>query len=592
MFHNFLLKRSNALMSSLLVLSFSSSLKSEEDQVRSSLFDVRDKNIGVSTSPNSNLNNSCLSNFAIDGDTVTIFRNSVAEPSLAVNPLDKKQIIVTYEQDVIGSDDVANLGALSIGIAYSKDGGKSWSHSNSLNTQLCNGGFADTVANAQVAYGSNGVAYITATFSNVQNNANTLNQSGVFLSRSEDNGKTWSFPTILDASSTTLDNQGTSTSPFSNGATVSVDPSNPNNVYVTYSRMDSSTSGSTSIISSSTDGGVTFSNNENLYNPANDTTFSTINNGVASNMLVNNNKIISQPNGNVLNFMTRTYAATGVTSQQFEANDSFPYTARSFDIAFTASNDGGSTFNTSARQVANIDGNPVYSGGYTYSGADVTGGVGALLSTLGSNQSFDAAINPENGYIYVVYQTGEFTANQLPQIALVSSRDGGVTFSDPVRVSRTPLNSPNPQAFTPSIAIADNGVVGILYQDFRKSDVSVPTTNTNTKTNVWFAEYKEKSSATGGSTGAGLDFLTEVLVSKHSYNIQTGPSVDSGILTNGNFSSVQALGDDFYATYIKTNKIQVVPAQPLVDNPETDTILMLDNNKRTSPFFSRIDAKK
>lgn len=579
-------KQFNALFLGAVLSSFVS-IKADEAELRSKLFDVRDKNIGVNNSPTPV--SDCLFDLAVTGDTVTIFRNSVAEPSIAVNPSNKKHVIVTYEQDVIGSTEVSNMGALNLGIAYSDDGGKHWKHSNSLNTQFCTGGFADTVSNVRVTYGPNDTAYLTATFANVQENPNTLNQSGTFVSTSTDNGKTWSFPTVLDASGTTLNDLDVST-PLNNMASVSVDPNNPNNVFIAWSRSpESSALGSNSVISRSTDSGLTWSNNAVLYDPFLDTTFAEINNGIQNDMSVNGNRIVTMPNGTVLNFMTRTFAAPGTTDQQF-MDDVFPYQYRQFDIALTSSSDNGMTFNTDARPVVSLDGNAVFTGGYTYSGADVTGGVGTQLSTQGSNQFFDVAVNPNNGYLYAIYETGEFSANQLPQIALVTSRDGGTTWSEPVRVSRTPLTVPNPQAFTPSIAIADN-VVGILYQDFRKSTVSIPTTDTNTKTNVWFAQYRERSNPEGGSTGVGLDFLTESLVSRHSYNITNGPTVEGGVLTNGNYASVVGLHDDFYMAYIKANNIQITPAQPIVDDVATETVLLLDNNRRTSPFFSRIDAK-
>lgn len=588
MLHKSFLKQSNALFIGTVLLSFVF-LKAETDDfaLRSHLFDVRDKNIGVNNSPTPV--SDCLFDLAIEGETVTIFRNSVAEPSVAVNPSNKKHVIVAYEQDVIGSPDVFNMGALNLGIAYSDDGGKHWKHSYSLNTQFCTGGFADTVSNVRVTYGSNEVAYLTATFANVQENPNTLNQSGTFVSTSYDNGKTWSFPIMLDASSTTLDDLDVST-PLSNMASVSVDPNNPENVLIAWSRTtESSGLGSSSIVSRSINSGLTWSDNAVLYNPFDDTIFAEINNGIQNNMSVNDNRIVTMPNGSILNFMTRTFAGPGTTNQQF-VDDVWPFEFRQFDIAFTSSSDNGMTWSTDARPVVSIDGNSTFTGGYTYSGADVTGGVGTQTSTLGSNQSFDVAVNPHNGYLYVVYQSGEFTSSQLPQIALVTSRDGGLTWSEPVRVSRTPLTAPNPQAFTPAIAIADN-VVGILYNDFRKSNISVPTESTNIKTNVWFAQYKEKSNPQGGSTGIGLDFATESLVSRHSYNIVNGPTVQGGVLTNGIYASVVGLHDDFYAAYIKANNVQLVPAQPIVDDPETETVLLLDNNRRTSPFFSRIDAK-
>lgn len=564
-------------------------LHSSEMATRSNLFDIRDKNISLSSSPNPV--SSCLNDLAVIGETTTIYRNSEAQPYIAVNPLNKKEVVAVFEQDVVGSTATENLGALSIGVTYSYDGGKTWNYSDSLVTQLCSGGFADTVSNIWINYGSNEKVYLTATFSNISLNPNTLNQSGVFVSVSSDNGKNWSFPIILDASSHYV-NEPTQAFPLISKATITVDPNDPDNLYAVWSRSaDGTTLHSDAIFSKSTDAGLTWSANAVLYNPFTDTQFATINNGIANNMSVTNNRIVILPDGNLLNFMTRTYAAPGTTNPQF-VNDVWPYQYRLFDIAFTRSTNGGTTWNLNATPVVSIDGNNTFTGGYTYDCPNITGGVGAQTSTLGSNQFFDVAVNPDNSYLYVVYQSGEFTPAQLPQVALVSSRDSGITWSDSVRVSRTSFNAPNPQAFTPSVTVAEGNVVGIMYYDFRKSDTSIPTTSTNTKTNVWFAQYKETVSSSGGSTGIGLDFLNEVLVSKHSYNIQTGPTVYTGLLTNGNYAGATALHDDFYITYIKANNILLIPAQVLVDDTNTGTVLFLDNNKRTSAYFSRIDTKK
>lgn len=563
-------------------------IHANEMAIRSNLFDIRDKNISLSSSPNAI--SSCLNDLIITGATTTIYRNSEAQPYVAVNPLNKKEVVAVFEQDILGSTAAENLGALSIGVTYSNDGGKTWNYSDSLTTQICSGGFADTVSNIWLNYGSNEKVYLIATFSNISSNPNTLNQSGVFVSASDDNGKTWSFPIILDASSHYV-NEPTKAFPLISKPTITVDPNDPDNVFAVWSRADNGTTlHSNAIFSQSIDGGLTWSSNSVLYNPFTDTQFATINNGIANNMSVTNNRIVILPDGNLLNFMTRTYAAPGTTDLEF-TNDVWPYQYRLFDIAFTRSTNGGTTWNLNATPIVAIDGNNTFTGGYTYSCPSITGGVGAQTSTLGSNQYFDVAVNPDNGYLYVVYQSGEFTPAQLPQIALVSSRNSGLTWSDSVRVSKTSFNAPNPQAFTPSITVAEGDVVGIMYYDFSKSDTSVPTTSTNTKTNVWFVQYKETTSSTGGSTGIGLDYLTGMLVSKHSYNIQTGPVVYTGLLTNGNYAGATALHDDFFITYIKTNNITLIPAQVLFDN-SMGTVLLLDNNKRTSAYFSRIDTKK
>jgi len=259
-----------------------------------------------------------------------------------------------------------------------------------------------------------------------------------------------------------------------------------------------------------------------------------------------------------------------------------------FDIAFIRSTDNGVTWDRDATIVTTIDANETFTGGYTYGFGGITGGVGSQTRT--ENEFFSVAVNPENGRLYVAFQSGQFTQNQLPQIALVTSRDNGVTWSAAARVSTTPLNAPNPQAFTPAITVAEGGYVGLLYNDFSKDNNAVPTENPSTKTNVWFAEYRETNNPFGGSTGIGLNLVNSLRVSKHSYIMQKGPDVN-GIMTNGDFNALTALGDDYYASYIKALDCPLMPAQTIFDEPDTSTVLILDNNKRTSPFFSRIDSK-
>jgi len=50
------------------------------------------------------------------------------------------------------------------------------------------------------------------------------------------------------------------------------------------------------------------------------------------------------------------------------------------------------------------------------------------------------------------------------EVALITSTDGGATWSDPVRVN-TPTGA---QAFTPSVAVNSSGQVGVTYYDFRE----------------------------------------------------------------------------------------------------------------------------
>ena len=590
MLHPIFSKQSKIFFAGIVLLSLSSSsIKSEEYSEetlnesieRSSLFDVRDKNIGFYVSPVPNAAN-CLLNQAVTGATTTIYRNSVINPTIAVNPYDKHLVAAAWQQDIVSC--CGN--GLEVGIGWSIDSGKHWQQA-VIPTQNCIGGFIQGINNPWLSYGPDGTLYLVAAPYNASLDTNTLNQSGIVASVSSNNGQTWSNPHFLAASQTYI-NEDTFLFPINFKPSVTANPLVPGAAYAVWSNQPTADSHhADALLSITTDGGLTWSPSTTLYNPFLDTTLLTISNGLYDDMSVNNNIIIVLPNGNLLNFMARTYAKPGATDEEF-TTDVWPYQYTLFDIAVVGSADGGATWGTIATQVATMDGNATFTNGYTYTGNTITGGVGAQTSTEGSNQFFNVNINPNNGNLYVVWQSGQFTTCQLPQIALSNSRDGGVTWTAPVMVSRTPVDAPNPQAFTPAVAITRKGNLGLLYYDFRNDN---NLDQSSTLTDVWFAEYNEKNSPTGGSTGVGLDFITEVQVNRNSYVMQNGPMVAGQYITNGDYNSVMAHGkDDFYAVYVEANSGPFVPVTSLVDNVITGTVLLLDNNKRTSPYFSKIDA--
>ena len=85
------------------------------------------------------------------------------------------------------------------------------------------------------------------------------------------------------------------------------------------------------------------------------------------------------------------------------------------------------------------------------------------------NWLFDVAVDPANGNLYAVWQDGRFSNFQYNSIAFSMSTDGGFTWSAPIRVNQTPDNIPvgNRQAFLPSVAVNQDGVVAVTYYDFR-----------------------------------------------------------------------------------------------------------------------------
>ena len=93
----------------------------------------------------------------------------------------------------------------------------------------------------------------------------------------------------------------------------------------------------------------------------------------------------------------------------------------------------------------------------------------------------DVAVDPHNGQLYAVWQDARFSRPDGPpydSVVLSTSTDGGLTWSSPVKVNKTPPNIVQPgneQAFTPAVDVAADGTVSVSYYDFR-NNTGDPTT--------------------------------------------------------------------------------------------------------------------
>ena len=86
----------------------------------------------------------------------------------------------------------------------------------------------------------------------------------------------------------------------------------------------------------------------------------------------------------------------------------------------------------------------------------------------------EVAVDPNNGNLYVVWMDVRFDGVGHDQIAFTMSDDGGLSWSAPIKVNRTPTTEPNDdqQAFTPSVDVAEDGSVSVTYYDFRNNTPS------------------------------------------------------------------------------------------------------------------------
>ncbi|MBA3722548.1 MAG: exo-alpha-sialidase [Parachlamydiaceae bacterium] len=537
----------------------------------------------------SNITHECLDRQEVYGRTTTIYHGSSVEPTIAVNPKNKNHIVAAWQQDRI-----SNGGSLDAGVSYSRDGGKHW-HKCKVSFQICDGGINQRSGDEWLSYSADGSkVYLCASVLNATKEPNTNNQFGVVVTISEDDGATWSEPRYLFSSMNYLSEP---THQFANSdkTSITADPNNKDRAIAVWATFNPSSSYHGNAQSSyTTDGGKNWSAVQQVYDPFPDLTQQGLSNGIQNDNQASNNVVLILPkreickkrrlSGDWLDFAVRVYAKPGATDEQY-TNDAFPFKYTIADIVTIRSKDHGKTWNPNAKVVVpSFVNNLLYTGGYTYdANGNIIGGLGSLMRDDQTVPSYN--VNPKNGFLYVAYQTSTFREDKLPQIGLVTSRDGGHTWSKGVNVSRTPTNCSNPQAFEPFVAVTKNGRVGILYFDFRNDDRS----NFNkTKMDAWLAIYQEVKCSDGGSTTIGFDFVEEIRLSEKSYIAQNGPNTSQGFMTDGDYQFLTTQGNNFYAIYTKSLKGPFTPATVFFKDPVHKAIVLLDNNYRTAPFVSII----
>jgi hypothetical protein len=152
----------------------------------------------------------------------------------------------------------------------------------------------------------------------------------------------------------------------------------------------------------------------------------------------------------------------------------------------------------------------------------------------------EAAADPrrKSDTIHIVWQDIRFTlAAPLPyfndQIVIASSHDGGLTWSDPRRVSANKLT----QAFTGSVEIDDDGDVGVTYYDFTADDpAGVPL-----QTDYWFTGSRD-----GGATYSARRRLTD-----RSFDMRTAPFAQGFFV--GDYEGLTSAGGRFLPVFVTAN---------------------------------------
>jgi hypothetical protein len=127
------------------------------------------------------------------------------------------------------------------------------------------------------------------------------------------------------------------------------------------------------------------------------------------------------------------------------------------------------------------------------------------LGTIAPGFLFDVAIDPANGNLYAVWQDARFSNFQYTSIAFSMSTDGGFTWSTPIKINQTPEYIPvgDQQAFLPSVAVNQDGVVAVTYYDFRNN-----TPDPGLPTDVWMVHAHPKDGLTNPASWSSENRLT------------------------------------------------------------------------------------
>ena len=140
----------------------------------------------------------------------------------------------------------------------------------------------------------------------------------------------------------------------------------------------------------------------------------------------------------------------------------------------------------------------------------------------------DIAVDSRTGVLYAVWQDGRFSGYRHNGIAMAKSMDGGLTWTTPVEANA----APEVAAFTPSVAVRDDGTVAVTYYDFSDN-----TQDPNTlPTRYWMAVSHD-----GGATWKPRNVAGP-------FDLEQAPRTEAGLFL-GDYEGLVAQGDDLLVLF-------------------------------------------
>ena len=430
------------------------------------------------------------------------YTNAEVEPSVAVDPVTGDAVAV-WQQDRWQTG-----GARALATGVSSDG-KAWS-SQFLPWSLCADGTAPAgdfprVSDPWVSFGPDGIGYQVALGVNLQF---PFDETGITASRSLDGGRTWTTPQVILRESVLQ-----APFPFNDKPSVTADPTRPGYAYAVWDRQrfpsqhealqgashsyfEARSFSSDAMLSRTTNGGASWEPPQSIK-PTN-----------AARATVDNHVVVTG-DGTVVDIF-KYGQGSGVQPANLNK------------IGAIRSTDAGQTW-SQIIPIADADSVAVRD-------PDDGDPVRALTD-------FEVAADPNQpGTIYAVWADSRFSGGRRDEIVFSKSSDAGLTWSKPIKISRTPAttNPLNGQAFLPAIAVTADGTIGVFYYDFRNNTpdpATLPTTAYLIHSHDGGQTWRENQLAAA-------------------FDLETAPQSDGYFV--GDYEGLAARGNSFLAVFATT----------------------------------------
>jgi hypothetical protein len=451
-----------------------------------------------------------------------LYRNSETEPHLAVNPLDGSNMIAGWHQDRWSSG-----GAQSLGAAYTLDGGLTWTpvvipFTRCAGAAPRSAGDYERASDPWISFGPDGTAHYMALVTD-----NSVNENAMVVARSIDGGLTWSPPVVI-ARSPAQDRVKLSL--FHDKNTLTADPHDARFVYATWTLFRT---GFVSLMfSRSTDGGRTWSPALPIA------TMGEVKNAERATFR-QGAQIVVLPNGTLVNAFYRSVFDSATGTGRLEQ-------------AILRSVDRGRSWSRSDIPVSTFTG---------ISAVDPELGIpvrdaGTLPSVAASRIS---------NSVYIAWQDAVANGDGKAGVHIAVSKDSGRTFSTPTRVNQG--TSDTVQAFLPTVTVNADGMVGVLFYDFRNDVPGDEPLSTDVHLSLFDPD---------------LVYLGERTLTPVSFDLRMS-AIARGYFP-GDYVGLSSLADGaFVAAFTQTNDVGARAAWP----PGSDGVFLDGRDRQSIVFVKR-----